>query len=718
MKSFVVMTYYQLMHSIAMALSLDEKPMLYFSKNYLDIQDDFLDRIRATGVFKKVVGITGRRELFAFIAELNKTKEYSTEEVDQIGNSIFEKYLEPYYSLLFKDADVNDEIFIYNDFQWHYYYIEKHFQKIVGVEDGYASLEQQLRVHRFKGDHKLVEKFTGKYYPEPLYRSPKMQRIISSKYFDSIPDYYKNKLQVIDYNDLINLNEKEFKEAVLAIFGISDYSIEDNSTLFLSQPLARAQYCTSLTEYLMYKKILNEEVSKGNNVYYKAHPADAIDARMYESDSIHILPKSFPVELLNYKGCRFKKILSFGSTGVKTLSCADSFQMIFQKPNADNKEIKDFIKQMTQGETLRLRVIILVSHLNLDTYVNVYSGFYSRWNYFNTEAVVVVPTGTKDKAERYFDKKNLAEKIEKYIKRHEKNGVCIWAEELELLKRQNSGIHNPQVIECENLLDEESIIKALEQSTESYDYVLIVDEKTLMFSLIKNIRAEVRKRVSPCIVFQKYTEIPEKKMAFPYAPVCPEYIDSSYLGSLTNVVWHKSLFDIIINETETDRIRLLTQYIKEGIPFPKKYSDDLYVPHEMYSTIEDGFNYYLNRANHFAEEEYDDIETLIIILAKEMISYLDWMLVTNKVLNSDSLSEMIDRINITDELKEHVLAKVSITLYYEHYRRYLISADEKYELGKFLRREIGLSSNIIVGTQKIKRIRKRGKRIIKKVKAH
>ena len=163
MKTFVVMTYYQLMHSVAMALTLDEKPALYFSVNYLNVNDSFLERIRQTEIFDHVVGITARGDLAEFIAELNKTKDFTPEEVDEVGDSIFEKHLEPYYGELFKDADFDDTVYIYNDFQWYSYYVNKHFDDIVGVEDGYGSLEQQLKIHKYKGDQELVVKFLGKY---------------------------------------------------------------------------------------------------------------------------------------------------------------------------------------------------------------------------------------------------------------------------------------------------------------------------------------------------------------------------------------------------------------------------------------------------------------------------------------------------------------------------------------------------------------------------
>ena len=62
MKSLVVLTYYHLMHAIAMALTFDEKPNLYFSMHYLDPDGSLLERIRETEIFNKVVAITKKGE--------------------------------------------------------------------------------------------------------------------------------------------------------------------------------------------------------------------------------------------------------------------------------------------------------------------------------------------------------------------------------------------------------------------------------------------------------------------------------------------------------------------------------------------------------------------------------------------------------------------------------------------------------------------------------
>ena len=100
MKSFVVMTYYQLMHSVAMALTLDEKPNLYFSMNYMNIKEELLERIRETGVFQNVVGITGRGELAAFLAELKRCRISATrrremgDDIEGACGQLRRKYME------------------------------------------------------------------------------------------------------------------------------------------------------------------------------------------------------------------------------------------------------------------------------------------------------------------------------------------------------------------------------------------------------------------------------------------------------------------------------------------------------------------------------------------------------------------------------------------------------------------------------------------------
>ena len=83
MKSIVVMTFYQMMHAIAMAMSFEEKPNLFFCMEFLNPDESLIERIGETGIFNTVTGITRRGEFRSLVKEMRKTKEYEDEELDE-----------------------------------------------------------------------------------------------------------------------------------------------------------------------------------------------------------------------------------------------------------------------------------------------------------------------------------------------------------------------------------------------------------------------------------------------------------------------------------------------------------------------------------------------------------------------------------------------------------------------------------------------------------
>ncbi|MDE8735441.1 hypothetical protein P0G10_20405, partial [Eubacteriales bacterium DFI.9.88] len=60
------------------------------------------------------------------------------------------------------------------------------------------------------------------YYPEPLYRFEKVKKNISSCNFEDIDDYYKQRLEILDFKDLFQKNKANFIRAMLQIFDLQE----------------------------------------------------------------------------------------------------------------------------------------------------------------------------------------------------------------------------------------------------------------------------------------------------------------------------------------------------------------------------------------------------------------------------------------------------------------------------------------------------------------
>jgi hypothetical protein len=660
LKSIVVMTYYQLMHSIALALTFEEKPILYFSRSYLNVDDELLERVKSTGIFHDVIGITARLEFVKFMDELKKTRDLTEEQIRAQGNSIFEKYLEPHYAEAFKPADFDDEIYVYNDFQWHYYYIAKHFKHIVGVEDGYKSLQQQLKVQKMKKLQLLLLPFIDNgYYPEPLYKTKNVERIISSAAFDDLDDYYQKKIQVWDFKDIVNENPQAFKEALLTIFDIESMNIKSGGVLFLGQPLARGEYCNSVEEYLLMQKYIREETDKGNHVYFKLHPADVIDPVLYMSDKVTMLPGNFPIEVLNFTDITFKKAVTFGSTGIDTLSCAR--KMVKHLPDScdNNARIIRFIRKEIKGEELSLSYYIKTSDLNALNYIRVYSSFKTP-KHIRMNVYLLADPGRVDEVAAYFDISNFEDRLREYKKIMRENGEqSLWFNEIralnKLVKSRQPGVKVlPSTVESDW-----DIFKDVINKNEVSDFTMLVDIENDMFGLTDSIVKSLRARVRPAQLCQNFTYGIDKKKENTKVWLSPGYINAWLAPQLRNRVWHRNLIEGIGEQYDKAGFALMIN--KYSSSMSRKFTINLYVPVTEYTEIEDGFGHYLSEIEKITNNDKlpSDFKTSQIALT--VYDYFDWRKISKRYNEDESAEKLLEAAGIPAEERAEIFSAISVS---------------------------------------------------------
>jgi hypothetical protein len=274
------------------------------------------------------VPINEKGDLKEFIEELQTTVEMSDEEIDEIGSSIFDKHLMPYYSELFKAADADDEIILYNEFQWYFYYITKVFDNITVAEDGYGILalflSNKLELFASSKAHAPKIRFFGKYYPEPMFKHEKVRRVIASTGMEegSLPGYLAGKLDVIDFFELVNADRCRYEKIALSIFNIEGVDVPCGGTLVLGQPVEKIDIGNSTDEYLLHKRMVFDALRDGARVYFKPHPMQRIDFGCLEGNGVVVLKKDFPIELIEYVGARFDKAVTFASSALDTIRTA------------------------------------------------------------------------------------------------------------------------------------------------------------------------------------------------------------------------------------------------------------------------------------------------------------------------------------------------------------------------------------------------------------
>ncbi len=651
MKSLVAMTYYQLMHSIALALTFDEKPNLYFSMDFLNPDEVLLERIAGTGVFNEVRGITWRGEFPELVKELRKTYNAPEEVIDELGSSLFDKYLEPQYEEDFENADKSDEIFIYNDFQYHYYYICNHFENIVGVEDGYGSLQQQIGIHRFKGDKERLEPFIEKgYYPEPLYRHEKVRKIISSTDFEDLDEYYRSKLVVWDYKDIVAQNEEEFKKALLYIFDVENMGITGNSSLYLGQPLDRSRYCNAVDNYLLCRKIIRNENIDGLNVYYKPHPAERNDPRVYGSEKAKVLPKDFPVEVFNYQDQKFDRLVTFGSTGASIATCAKDSRVYFTQTEFTRKDVTNAIKEEIADEKLAINMFIKAKEMTPETYINVYSCIF-RKAYVRTSLYLLIPQGSLEEYREYFDRAHLHDRVKEYKDqisgtREEK----LWHKELGWIKTWLDR-YDPYIEFCEVAsYDDWTIYREVMSGRKDYDYAMLLDEGNPGFALTNEIAGSLRARIHPVIFFRLQTTITNANNKPVKIALNPGYLGDNYNGDIINKVWHREVLRRFEEEGELTRENL-GRLTADYVGYIRKREDfTLNVTADRFFEIEDGKSYFgelaqqiINETEEVTEEVTEEINGR---LANVVYDYYDWLVVNGKspftLFASDVVEDLIE----------------------------------------------------------------------------
>jgi len=363
MRSIVVHTYYHLLHAIALTIGDGKPARLYVARSYEDFPDDMLGRIRSTGLFHEVAPINEKGYLHEFREELLTTVDMTDEEIDGIGSTIFDRYLLPYYGALFEKADADDEFIIYNEFQWYFYYIAKYFQNITVAEDGYGVLQAYLtnKQELFAASkfHAPKIRFFGKYYPEPLFKHENVRKVISSVGGEALPGYLADKLEIIDFLDLIKIDFDKYKKTALAIFDLQSMEIPKGGALILGQPVAKIDLGTVTDEYFLHRRMVSDERMTGAHVYFKPHPVQAaLDFKCLSREGVTVFNKDFPIELLEYLGATFDKAVTFASSGLDTISSAREKVRIAGDYNNSADKIRENLTAYVAGEKLKVAICV------------------------------------------------------------------------------------------------------------------------------------------------------------------------------------------------------------------------------------------------------------------------------------------------------------------------------------------------------------------------
>ena len=715
MKIFIVYTYYQLMHAMAMTLTFDEPVALVFIKSYMKPSELILERIRETGLFCSVIGTDDPGQWKDFYSVLKETEGLTPEEIDRIGSSIFEKYLTPYYEKKLEGVDKESEIYIYNDFQWIYYYVANHFENIVGVEDGYKSLYQQMSCQFLKGNHIYKGPFIEKgYYPQPLYKDPKIKRIISSCDFEELSEYYKERLEVIDFAELVKSNEAEFRSALSYIFQIDKNPVGHSAALVLGQPLEKKYYCDAVELYLLDRKMIRQEQQRCEKVFYKPHPGSTnFDPIILADPNTYILPKEFPIEVLNYSGYQFEHGVTFGSTGLDLCTCVKEKQHVLNCRIDSMEDIKQSIKSYVEGEKLNIQFLLITPVLSLESYVNMLS-FVIDHPYISSSVKILVREKIYTSAKKFYSLERKNDVIEKYMdQRVDYKEQLMWIKELTQLKQKNVDSFDIEIVPCKSFSVTELLYNHMRQLDE-IDYVMIVDMHNLGFKPVKQIIKRLEKNLTTGISFQTWTSTDNQLDQSTKVYLSSGKIGSYFSDRIINRLWHTNILRELVGcESKYKWIDIINNH-RDGMI--SRVSNPLYINCDELIMIDDGEEYYEQKINSIlessvrksAENSLKNDESTKKKIALTITDYIDWLCLkkTNGDIVAKHINSLLEKSVLSDSQKIEVMLDLAAGLLEDKNKLYSLTGFKDNDFNQYSKKAVktlakrGVLSAVILGKEK------------------
>lgn len=215
------------------------------------------------------------------------------------------------------------------------------------IEDGIGNYAPLPKFKDFSPIRKfLLNKIFGK-YTHTLYDGfgthPNIKKIYLTKN-EGFSEYIKDKVIVKELNELINSIDETDKNKILKIFNANEIpNIKETDILLLTEPFSEWSELTLEEEMNIYKDIISKYSIE--QIIIKPHPTEKKRYQEYFPE-IRVINTTFPLELFDLMGIKFKKIITINSSAALNFKDVE-VEFYDGKINNDfvNKQRKQLKKQ-------------------------------------------------------------------------------------------------------------------------------------------------------------------------------------------------------------------------------------------------------------------------------------------------------------------------------------------------------------------------------------
>lgn len=244
------------------------------------------------------------------------------------GNYLLKKYKKWEISNnLLKKLNEIEEIYLQDHITYSQFFLNNFIRKIYLLEEGILNYNDNILKNEFEKKiekvrifhnikKSIIEKIKKDYKRFGL--SEKIEKIYLTGLLP-IPNLIKDKVEIININELWNNLSQKGKKEILDVFNIEIEKIQifdkdDKKNLLLTQPLSEDKIITEKEKIEIYREIIEKQNVR--KIYIKAHPREKTNYKeVFKNFNIEVIENTFPIELFLLLNIKFDKVITLFSTG-------------------------------------------------------------------------------------------------------------------------------------------------------------------------------------------------------------------------------------------------------------------------------------------------------------------------------------------------------------------------------------------------------------------